>query len=91
MTYRIDRRTVLRAAIALPFVATTAPAVLAQQAFPSRQPIRIMVSFAPGGNADVTTRIIAARMTASLGQSVVSRWRVCVGQHCRAQYFSVPR
>jgi len=42
---------------------------LAQQ-FPSR-PIRYIVPFAPGGNIDVTTRIISEAMARTLGQPAV--------------------
>lgn len=39
-------------------------------AFPSR-PIRIVVGFTPGGQPDITGRIIAAKLTESMGQQVV--------------------
>jgi tripartite-type tricarboxylate transporter receptor subunit TctC len=48
-----------------------APAVQAQApAFPSK-PISIVVGFTPGGGTDITARVLAQRLTADLGQSVV--------------------
>lgn len=41
------------------------------QAWPTRQPIRFVVVYPPGGASDVTARLLAAKMTESLGQSVV--------------------
>ena len=40
------------------------------QTYPSR-PITLIVPFPPGGSTDVVARILAERMRASLGQSVV--------------------
>jgi tripartite-type tricarboxylate transporter receptor subunit TctC len=56
----------------------TAPAVLlllavtaaAQQGFPSR-PIRLIVPYPPGGNVDITARIIGPALSEVLGQTVV--------------------
>ena len=42
----------------------------AAQPFPNK-PIKILVGFAPGGNTDVVTRILAARMQDLLGQPVI--------------------
>jgi tripartite-type tricarboxylate transporter receptor subunit TctC len=40
------------------------------QAYPTH-PVRIIVPFAPGGGADIVSRLISPHMQASLGQSVV--------------------
>jgi tripartite-type tricarboxylate transporter receptor subunit TctC len=42
----------------------------AQEAFPSR-PIRLIVSFTPGGGADLTARAVAQKLSESLRQRVV--------------------
>ncbi len=49
--------------------ALAAPAALAQ-AYPNR-PIRMLVGFPPGGSTDLAARLLAARLTQSLGQSVI--------------------
>ncbi|MGG5809480.1 Bug family tripartite tricarboxylate transporter substrate binding protein [Falsiroseomonas sp. CW058] len=61
--------TTRRAALALPFLALGGTA-LAQDAFPTRS-IRLVVSFAPGGAADVVARLLAPRLGERLGQNVV--------------------
>jgi len=43
---------------------------LAQESFPSR-PIRLVVSFPPGGGADLTARVVGQKMGELLGQPVV--------------------
>ncbi len=48
------------------FLSFEAPA----QSYPTK-PVRLMVGFAPGGGTDVTSRLIAQKLTSLLGQSVV--------------------
>ena len=53
----------------------TAPIAGAQDTFPSR-PIRIVVTFAAGGGPDIMARIVAQKLTANIGQSVIVDNRV---------------
>ncbi len=60
-------------------VAMGACAALAwAQPYPQK-PIRIIVPFAPGGNVDVTARVVGAAMTKVLGQTLVIENRVGAG------------
>jgi tripartite-type tricarboxylate transporter receptor subunit TctC len=63
----MQRRQVLIAGMALVCAATTS---VHAQTFPAK-PIRIIVTYAPGGTADVLCREIAARMSPAIGQQVI--------------------
>jgi tripartite-type tricarboxylate transporter receptor subunit TctC len=62
------RRATVLAAFSL-LAALAAPAALAQ-AYPSK-PIRMIVPFAAGGTTDIVARIVAQRMSESMGQTVL--------------------
>ena len=63
------RREILKGAAALAGSALFAPAALAQQ-FPSRN-IRVIVPFPAGATTDMLARLIAQRLSDTMGQSVV--------------------
>jgi tripartite-type tricarboxylate transporter receptor subunit TctC len=59
-----------RAVVATLLVGCYAPRGVAQAGFPDR-PIRLVVPFAPGGNADLTGRLFSDALSKRLGQQVV--------------------
>ncbi len=52
------------------WLATIAPVVLAQGAYPTK-PIRVIAPYPPGGTTDVVCRIMAQKLTEALGRQVV--------------------
>jgi tripartite-type tricarboxylate transporter receptor subunit TctC len=63
-------KTLIAAVLSLLPVGAAVGAAHAQADYPNR-PVRLIVGFPPGSAADVTARILANRMTQSLGQQVV--------------------
>ncbi len=70
------RRALLAAALALPSLARA-------QSFPQR-PVRLVVSFAPGGGADLIARLMAPTMSERLGQQVLVENRAGAGGNVAA-------
>ena len=67
---RIARRQLLAAAPALLGAAALARPALAQPAWPNR-PVRVIVPFAAGGATDLSSRVIAQKLSELLGQPFV--------------------
>ena len=72
----LSRRSLLAALAAAPFATLASRPVLA--AYPDR-PIRLIVPFAPGGNADLVGRLLSDSMSPTLGQSMVVENRAGAG------------
>ena len=66
MTLFIARRALC--AVAAVFCAIAGPALA--QTYPSK-PLRIVVPSAPGGNIDLVARVVAQKLTGSLGQQII--------------------
>jgi tripartite-type tricarboxylate transporter receptor subunit TctC len=66
----LDRRTLLRLALAAPALAGLRPAAAQQRAWPSRQ-ITIVVPYGPGGAADTVCRAVFARVSEIVGVPIV--------------------
>lgn len=48
-----------------------APHAAAQTDYPNKQPIKLIVPFAPGGGADLTARLVSEPLAKELGQSII--------------------
>lgn len=67
-----------RAALALPFAAAPLLAARAEDWKPT-QPVRLLVASAPGGTTDIMARLLAPRLQARWGASVVAENRAGAG------------
>ena len=71
MTSRFGSRLAIIAAFSAGALLAAAPISAAAQAWPSRQPIRLVAVFPPGGSVDQVARILAQPLSQQLGQSVI--------------------
>jgi tripartite-type tricarboxylate transporter receptor subunit TctC len=70
VTHGLRRRKLLGAFGAAALGSTLPLPARAQAAWPNK-PIRLVVGYAPGGVADITARMVAAKISTALGQQVV--------------------
>src|SRR3954462_9367538 len=70
--------------IALVLCSIFVTAAGAQEAYPSR-PVRFILPFPPGGGTDILGRVIAERLSANLGQPVVTETRGGAGGNVGAE------
>ena len=67
----MKRCTIVRRVAAVLLAALALPLAAHAQGWPTKQAIKFIVVYPPGGASDVTARIIGAKLTESLGQSVI--------------------
>ena len=75
-----------RAALLMGLLACLPGIALSQATTWPTKPIKIVVPFAPGGNTDSIARIIAERLTQTLGQSVLVENKVGAGGGIAAEF-----
>lgn len=75
----MNRRTLAQALMAASLVGLSAGPARAQDAWPAKQPIKLIVPFAAGGTSDILGRLMAERLQASLKQTVVVENRAGAG------------
>lgn len=78
---------VCRLCAVLGLAALASPLVVAQPAWPS-QPIKVIVPYPAGGNADAIARLVAGKVAASLGQNLVIENKAGAGGTVGTQQFA---
>ena len=70
MNGKTESRSSVAAWLLLPLVAVAWPGAASAADYPSR-PLRLVVSFPPGGSADFQARILGTKLTEQLGQQII--------------------
>ena len=65
----MQRRSIITAALATATFGLAGGAWA--QAFPTKQPVRLVVPFAPGGTTDIVARVVSEKFGQALGQTVI--------------------
>ena len=65
------KRNLLRAGLLLATLSLVAPLQALAQAWPAKQPIKLVAVFPPGGSVDQISRLLAPHLQQELGQSVI--------------------
>ncbi|TAG69306.1 MAG: ABC transporter substrate-binding protein, partial [Burkholderiales bacterium] len=66
-------------ALAVVLVAAGLVGYAVTQRYPAKQPVRLVVPFAPGGTTDLLARAISTKLTETLGQTVIVENKAGVG------------
>lgn len=83
----MQRRNILQAAASsVAAIALAAAPSVCAQAWPAAKPVRVVVSFAPGGPADIAGRIVAQALQEKLGQSFVVENKGGAGGNIAARF-----
>jgi tripartite-type tricarboxylate transporter receptor subunit TctC len=72
-------------AVSLALAVGTAGPVFAQDAYPNK-PIRLILGFSPGGISDVLGRTLAAKVSASIGQTIIVDNKPGAGSNLAADF-----
>lgn len=70
MLSRLANTLSVSAVLGVTFLAASLPAVSFAQAWP-RQPVKLIVTFPPGGSSDIVARVLAPLLSEKLGQSII--------------------
>ena len=84
MSNRVNSRWNTVASMMLASVALSASAA-AQQSYPTKQPIRIVVAAGPGGFADAVARLVSEKLSVRLGQTTIIENRGGAGGNIAAR------
>jgi tripartite-type tricarboxylate transporter receptor subunit TctC len=83
--FKVTTGKVNRLAISFLIGAIALGSPVAQAAYPEK-PIRIVIPFAPGGPSDILGRVIAQKLTAPMGQSIIADNKPGAGTNLAAEF-----